>query len=177
MSKRRGDVKAEAARVAELVEQRGGVITCEQYVREASSPSSPLHPFLDWDSKRASHKYRLLQARARLRRIKYVVHTDTTSIRTVAYVHKPTLPAGVGGYMRLLDVRGDADEAGALLRVEFTRAGAMLRRARSLAVAVDMVDELDVVVEQIDRLHTRLGVKLVHLPQRPGGGNAAFMPS
>jgi hypothetical protein len=45
------------------IEQRHGIISPHDVLREAENLSSPLHDYFEWDDDEAAHKFRLLQAR------------------------------------------------------------------------------------------------------------------
>lgn len=64
-----------------------GQVNAELYVEQARQPDSPLNPTLEWDDDKASHEYRLSQARTVIRAV--VVIRENTA-RAPVYVHVDT---------------------------------------------------------------------------------------
>lgn len=59
-----------------------GLLVPEEVVREAEKPSSPLHPWFDWDDGEAAKKWRLEQARCLIRDVE-VTFTDDPAEKSV----------------------------------------------------------------------------------------------
>lgn len=51
----------------EHIRTRHGALTADNVVRDARPAKSPLHPFFEWDNRKAGHQYRLGQARHLIR--------------------------------------------------------------------------------------------------------------
>lgn len=79
----------------ELVKMReSGPLTASRYVAEVSDKSHPLHDTLEWDNKKASHEYRLIQARKLI-----VLVRDTSGTESVPlFIHVPSQDGGEGEY-------------------------------------------------------------------------------
>lgn len=53
-----------------------GLLTAEDVVTTAAHPDHPLHKFFEWDETEAAHKYRLMQARALIRKVTVIAPDD-----------------------------------------------------------------------------------------------------
>jgi hypothetical protein len=62
-----------AREVAALAEKNGGSITAEQILKAASSKTSVLHCYFEWNDTEAAIQYRLEQARQLIRLSRYVI--------------------------------------------------------------------------------------------------------
>ncbi len=51
---------------------QAGDLTAERVVEDARDPSSPTHPYFEWDDAKAAHQYRLGQARTYIASIRFV---------------------------------------------------------------------------------------------------------
>jgi hypothetical protein len=58
------------AELKRLQKANGGHLTAEQVVEQARDESSPLHAHLTWDDNEAAAKYRLIEARDLIRRVR-----------------------------------------------------------------------------------------------------------
>lgn len=73
----------EYALVLAEIEERKGIVTAEEVVRVATAEASPLHHVFEWDTTKAAHLYRLMQARWL---IKYV-QVEITGQQTDGYIN------------------------------------------------------------------------------------------
>lgn len=131
------------------LEDSHGRLTPDVVIQDARSKDSPLHGEFEWDTKKAAQKHWQDQARALIRAVKVVVSTDTTVVKSVAYVRDPNRPKDEQGYISVANLRRDPEGAHAALVEEFSRASSALKRARGLAVALQLED-------QVGELHDRL---------------------
>jgi hypothetical protein len=127
---------------------------------EAKKKTSPLHTVFEWDEKKAAHAYRIAQARSLIRSVKIEITTETTVIKTVAYLRDPDLPNEEQGYVSVASLRGDPERARAAIVQEFSRAAGALRRARELAVALDLVGEVDAIAEAVHVVRTKVEARV-----------------
>lgn len=140
--------EAVRARLALLASRNGGRLTPEAVVEDAKAKDSPLHSHFTWDVRKAAQAYWVEQARTLITSVRIEIRTDTTSITAVAYVRDPT--AGKSqGYVAVERLRTDRDLARDALSTEFSRVGDMLRRARELAAALDVQDDVDDLIERV----------------------------
>jgi hypothetical protein len=152
--------KAIAAALNALTEQAGGRLTPSLVVEAAADPQSVLHDQFEWDDSKASKAWRLDQARTLIRSVHVRITTETTSVSVVAYVRDPDASGDEQGYVSTARIMDDKDRARAALIGEFERVASLLKRARELAIAFDMVGEVDAMTESVTVLHTRLATNV-----------------
>jgi hypothetical protein len=141
-----------------------GRLTAEMVVQAARDPSSPLHDFFTWDDAAAAAAHRIAQARALIRSVRVVFRTETVTVRAPYFIRDPDKPPNEQGYISLPQLRTDEDAARAAIVTEFARAAAALQRARSIAVALGLEEE-------VTGLADRLGMLQAAVAQ--GGGAVA----
>lgn len=133
-----------------------GRLTPEQVLVAAQDVDSPLHSFFEWDDQRASHAYRLNQARALIRKVPLNITVNRVQICVPHYIRDPEKLANEAGYTDIkLIAQSDDDEKRIAIVSEFRAAAAHLRRARNIALALDMGAELDEILADITDLQTR----------------------
>lgn len=147
--------EAARARLAELETKGKGRLTPDMVVADARRPASPLHSFFEWDDGKAAQAWRIEQARDLIRTVMVVVTTDKRSVSVVAYIRDPDQEAGDQGYVSTLRLMNDKDRARSALVEEFSRAAAVMRRARELAVAFSLQDETDRITRRIETVKKR----------------------
>lgn len=135
--------KAANARLAELEIKGGGNLTHEMVLADAQDPSSPLHDYFEWDDTKAAQAWRIEQARLLVRSVRVVINTERQVITTIGYVRNPDLPGDEPGYVSTARILNDKDRAREVLLLEFERVTAALRRARELAIAFGLEDDVD----------------------------------
>lgn len=64
------------------LQEQWSYLTPEIVVEDASDPGSPLHTLFDWDDSSAAHKYRLVQARTLIRRVRITHNGETVQAYT-----------------------------------------------------------------------------------------------
>ena len=142
-------------RLAEIEAENGGRLTPDAVVADAKDPSSPLHPYFEWDVKKAAAAHWIEQARALISSVHVVVRTDTKSVRSVYYVRDPRADTHEQGYVSVKTLRTDADLAREALLSEFTCVAHALRRARELAVALGSASEVESLLQSVIGLRQR----------------------
>lgn len=133
-----------------------GVLTPDAVVKAAEPEESPLHDRFEWDDSVAAHQYRIEQARTLIRSVRVVVTSESRKIETVYYVRNPQAEREEQGYVSLQTLRSDDELARDALRSEFFRAEAVLERAKSLAAALDMQDEVEEILENVRDLRAKV---------------------
>jgi len=139
-----------------LVDQNGR-LDPEVLVKAARHWSHPLHDCFEWDARKAAHAHRLTQARALIREVKVEVRTTVTQVTAVAYVKDPSSLARERGYVALHTIPTASDRAREVIRQEMVRVEASLSRARAVAVAVGLEDDLDVMIRAAALINGRAG--------------------
>jgi hypothetical protein len=85
-----------------------GMVTAESVVDVARHPDSPLHKHFTWDDGEAADKYRLLEARTLIRRVRVLPSdgADAKSVQKYVSLMKDRQREG-GGYRQTSDVIAD----------------------------------------------------------------------
>ena len=141
MSRRRSAIVVPAVRtrtttataLSALAEAHGGKLDPETVVDVARDPDHPLHSHFEWDDSKAAHQYRLGQARALIAGQRMYLFMVTSG---PLFVHDPTLPTSVGGYVSLIDARQDDGKVMAILAEEVARIAALCERAMRVAASL-----------------------------------------
>lgn len=79
-----------------IKQEHNGMLNTSDVVEEAKSKSNPLHDVFEWDDTKASHQYRLYQARALIGKITYIVTINNQKIHQRKYFNV-TIGKGYGG--------------------------------------------------------------------------------
>lgn len=143
------------------LEQENGRLTPEDVVASAKKKDSPLHSFFEWDIKKAAYAHWLAQARELITTVMVVTKTETTSIKSVYYVRDPRCAGGEQGYISTDKLRTNEDLARDVLIAEFSRAGAALVRARTMAKVLSLEAEVENLITGIDTLRSTITVAAV----------------
>lgn len=138
------------------LEDESGRVEPEAVVRAASDPGSPLHEHFEWDDARASHAYRIEQARRLIRSVTVVITTETKTVSTVHYVRDPQADHSEARYVSVTQLQREPENAAKLLRYEFAQASGHMQRAENLAEALGMQRDVQRVSAQIKKLQGRL---------------------
>lgn len=148
--------EAVRARLALIAAANGGRLTPEAVVADAKVKDSPLHVHFEWDVKKAAYAHWLDQARSLITSVRVEMRTDTTVVTAVAYVRDPSASGKEQGYVSVESLRTDRDLARDALVSEFGRVGDLLRRARELAAALDVQDDVDDLLQRVVGLKTKV---------------------
>lgn len=146
---------AVAAALQEIADRNAGRLTPEDVVKEAFDPGHPLHPFFTWDDEEAALERRLEQARSLIRSVRVVFSVENRQIRTVCFLRDPEAEPREQGYVSLASLRSDKQRARDAVMAEFGRADAALKRARNVAAALDLAAEVDVLIENLQRVQVQ----------------------
>jgi hypothetical protein len=110
----KGSKDASAQQIGEALDgirqNAGGELEPARVVETARSPDHPLHPYFEWDDKKAAGAYRLDQARALIR----IVRVETDDGETPRAFLSVTRDSGVS-YRSLGDVQSSKDLQAAVL--------------------------------------------------------------
>jgi hypothetical protein len=118
-------------------------LTPEAVVEAARDEASPLHGYFEWDDASAAHAHRLHQARVLIKGWRITVEHEERVISVPMYVESPDKPSGAQGYVTFDKLRREPDTAQRALQAEIDRAAGVLSRARTMAIALGMEDELE----------------------------------
>ena len=114
-------------------------LTADLVVSTAQDPSSPLHPYFEWDDNVAAHQWRLNQARGLIARVK-IFHEDRPAVR--AWVNVPSLSS----YQPAETVASDSDLLAEVLAGFLRDISRMRDRLRRFSEFADIANALDAIV-------------------------------
>jgi hypothetical protein len=137
------------ARVRELTDAGGGLLTPAQVVEDARSPDSPLHGYFTWDTELAAAKWLIEEARELIRTVRLDIIGKTMTVKAIAYVRDPDLAGDEPGYVSTVSLRTDRERARRALQAELLRAEAALGRAYEVAEALNLSREVEGVLAGI----------------------------
>lgn len=143
------DIIAELTRLAR---DNDGRLTPDNVVDAAQDEASPLHQCFEWDNDAAAHMFRVEQARHLIRSVRVDVTTSHHTVRVPAFVHDPECERGEQGYVSIRQLSSDEDKSREVVIAEFSRAASALRRARAVAMALGIEEQIDDISEQIKRV-------------------------
>lgn len=148
------------------LERDNGRLMPQDVVNAARNRRSPLNPFFEWDDSVAAQRYRLQQASLLIRRVRVEVTVNQVPYRAPQYLLDPAADTDGErrGYQRLDVIRQHDDNSRAALVSEMQRVAQAVRRAKTVAVALGFVAE----VEAIDDL-AALVIKRTSINDQPGG--------
>lgn len=136
------------------LEDADGRITPDRVLEEAKRKDSPIHALFDWDKNKAAHNWWLECAREVIGAVRIQVETTEAVYKPQLYMRDPDVSGQ--GYRSVLVMKRDPVTARQALIGELTRAAGVVHRARELAVALGLNDEVDQMLGQIVGMHARL---------------------
>lgn len=150
------DRAAIAKRLEEIAALHGGSLTPDIVVADAKNPSSPLHSYFDWSLESAAHKHWIDTARNLIASVRVVVTTEKVVIKAPFYLRDPSKKGNEQGYTTLTKVRSDKELSREVINNEVALIVGALRRAKNVAQALDMVDEMEALLDQVLVLRNKL---------------------
>jgi len=126
-------------RVNELYQQHG-ILTPDLVIEDAKNATSPLHDQFEWDVNKAAEQHWLETAREIIRCVRVISIVETKEVETVAYVH---VPGQQQGYKSISKIKSDREASMEILLVEFQRVADILARAKGVAMALGLAEEVD----------------------------------
>jgi len=145
------------------LEDKQGRITAEKLVTAASNPRHPMHRDFLWDDAAAGHQHRLNQARTYIAAARAPVVTSTKKVVAPYYIRDPK--AIRQGYMATAKLKTDREASEEALLYETARLQAQLERCREIAAALELEDQLELILEAVKTMEGRIrrGSASVHL--------------
>lgn len=137
------------AALIELAESASGVLRPDDVIEAAKDKKSPLHGCFEWDKNKAAMEHWRDTARHLIRSVRVVIHNQTTTLRAPYFVRDPDAERADQGYVALTSVRSDSEQARELLVDEFARAASSLRRAKEIAKALQMEDQVESLIHGV----------------------------
>jgi hypothetical protein len=108
-----------------------------------------------FDPKQSQKNWQLVVARELIRTVKVNVITTTVQVKAPMFVRDPSARPNQG-YVSTVRLRTEEDRAREVLVEEFARASAVLSRAKALAAAFDLENDIEDIVDRIDKLRSGL---------------------
>lgn len=146
-------------RLNEIEARNGGRLTPDAVVEDAKQKSSPLHNQFEWDTKKAAYSHWIEQARTLITSVKIIERTETTTVKSVYWIRDPSAAGTEQGYVSIKTLRSDKEAARAALVDAFSAAGDLLRRAKNLAVVLEMETEVDALLKGVRELRDRVSLQ------------------
>lgn len=137
------------------IEDGSGRLTPDVVLAHAQAPTHPLHDRFEWDNEKASHQYRIEQARALIRSVQVVITIDHHTISPSYYVRDPRMEHDEPGYVSLDQLRTKPDIARSMIDAEFARVLSLLKRAEDLAEALGLAPVVKDIAARVKRVRTR----------------------
>lgn len=140
----------------DIADRNGGRLTPSDVVDEARKHDSPLHELFEWDIKKAAQSHWIDRARDIITSVKIEVQTETFMIRSVAYIRDPSAENDEQGYRNIADVRSDKDWSRKSIVEAFQQAAAYLRRAKNLAIVLELDEEVETLINNVVELREKV---------------------
>lgn len=120
-------------------------LTPANLVKEAEKlpEGHPLHDAFEWEDSKAGPLYREHQARTLIRGVKINMTIHRVKMSVPVYVHDPSLPQGVQGYVSTMRIKTDEEKKAEALEAEIARVENAADRAREIGHALG-IDEADI---------------------------------
>lgn len=143
-------------RLQSLADANGGRLTPQAVVEDAKREDSPLHELFEWDQRRGHEIYLLHKAREVIRSVRIVVKREDVVFKSPVFVRDPSCEPRQSGYVSIRSLRSDTDLARERVVAEFAAAASALKRAKAIAAALDVGQEIDGVLIDLDRVRNRV---------------------
>jgi hypothetical protein len=143
------------AAIRAISERHNGFVTPDLVIEAARSKDSPLHGCFTWNVKEAALEHWREQARHLIRSVKVEITTTQFSLRAPAFVRDPAADGNVQSYTSLGRLQNDEEMARDAVVAEFSRASTALARAKTIAIALGLQDEIEEVRGRVVHLAER----------------------
>jgi hypothetical protein len=136
------------------LEDQSGRLKPDDVVADAKLASSPLHALFDWNIDAAARSWWVECAREIIRAVKINITTIQGEVRAPIYVHDASAEGQC--YRSIFSLKADPAAARQSLIEELTRAAGVITRARGIAAAFGLEDEIDAMLTRLIGLRTRV---------------------
>jgi hypothetical protein len=152
------DLKAESIRaaLAAIAERNNGYLNPVAVVEAAKDPKSILHGEFEWDDDDAAHAYRVAQAGALIRRVKFTVMKTKKDDPTIVeiktartYESRPSARNKDQGYEQVSDIMKDEDKREELIQQVLKELSAYRKRYASLMALSDVWYAIDMAMDEL----------------------------
>lgn len=141
-------MKAALAQEVNACRDANGQLDLERVVEVARDPANPLHSRFEWDDSKCGIRFRIEQARQLVRELRIPVRIGAQVVHAPAYV-PAVMTARPNVYERLDTIEPRSVKARQLMLDELTRVAGQLNRSRTIAAALDVEDELNLLLETV----------------------------
>ena len=149
------DIKAELIRaaLAAIAEANGGYLNPAHVVEAARDPVSVLHDEFNWDDEDAADRYRLAQAGALIRRVKFTVMRQVAETKEVqivttrAFQSRGSARNAAGGYEGIETIMADADKREELIAQVLRELNSYRKRYAEISALSEVWAAIDDAVE------------------------------
>ena len=141
--------------------QKHGYISPDLVIEDAKDDKSPLHECFEWDVNKAALETWRDTARTLIRSVRVIRSIETVEFRAEGhnlpeFVRDPSRKGDEQGYVRTAELRNDRDRAIASIMMEISRAEAAIARARNVAEALGLSEEVRLVRSAILTMKSKI---------------------
>jgi hypothetical protein len=159
------DMRAAAIRaaLAELAETNDGFLNPQHVVEAARAEDSILHDEFEWDDDKAAEQYRLAQAGALIRRVKFTVvkvdqKTKQLSMKTTrAYQSRKSTRNDKGGYESVQTIMADPEKRDELIAQVLRELNAYRKRYADILALSAVWAAIDDAIAEVGDAPSRQG--------------------
>lgn len=141
------------AALAAVAAANNNLLNPAQVVQAARDPSSVLHTEFEWDDSEAADMYRLAQAGALVRRVKFTLIREDQEKKTIkltttrAYQSRPSQRTPEGGYESVEQIIADKEKRGELIDQVLKELAAYRKRYSDIVALSSVWDAIDDAVD------------------------------
>lgn len=146
---------------AALVElESDGRITPDNVVDAARNPKSPLHDQFEWDDSAAAHGFRLEQARRLIRSITVVITHEQSVLRVPTWVRDPAMGGSEQGYVSVLKLSTEPENAARAIASELARVDSCLERTERIASVLGLLREVKATRKRVAKMRETVAAQI-----------------
>jgi hypothetical protein len=140
-----------AKELARITSINYGVCKAEDVIKFAQNKNNPLHKCFEWDDKKASHEYRLWQARKLIVSVQFIPCADKPPVNVFVSL-SPDRNKRDGGYRLMTDVLSNKEYRKILLNDAF-------REMQLFKDKYKLLTELESIFVAADKVMKKLHIK------------------
>ncbi len=125
----------------EAAQDDTGRITPASVVDAARAEDHPFHSYFEWRDEVAGEKYREMQARTLIRSVKVLMEVEQVQIQAPFYLRDPEAEPKEQGYVPTFKVKSEEEVKQDAMEAEVSRARSSLKRASSIASALEVEED------------------------------------
>lgn len=132
--------------------KNNGRLTPKDVVDAARPPSSPLHPFFEWDDETAAESWRIETARELIRSVRVEIVTEDVTLRAYEYIRDPFMKGNEAGYVSIGKVKTSRELTREVIEAEFARVIEILNRTKTVVQSLGMEKSIESLISRINLL-------------------------